>query len=267
MTPSKLRISVVIPSRLQTVPAGGNQRLMLERAISSIRQQTASHAFEFQILVGIDQGAKIPARLANDPRIRFAHSQGKFQAAALNAAARLIEGDFVAFLEDDDQWNTHFIEYGLAALADSDFTSSTQLEVGPGGEVICINDFPTPSGWLMHRRTWEAIGLFDESYKWHLDNDWLGRLGNSGLRRAHLVESTAPITRDAILKVGRSLQGCLSQGGPRVRLARHHQPYPLVRRLVHPASGCGQISQGGPASLESKREFEKLITRYGRLPW
>ncbi|WP_421693817.1 glycosyltransferase family A protein [Aestuariivirga sp.] len=267
-------LSVLIPSRLQELElpsdgksAMGPPRIMLDRAISSIRRQTILGQFNVQILVGVDEGADVPRGLASEDVVQFVESEARSQASSLNSAAACMRGDFVAILEDDDEWSPEFLEYGMAALEHCDFVSSTQLEVSISGDVIRILDFPTPSGWLMRRKTWQSVGEFNEEYRWHLDNEWLGRLGDRDLARAHLVEATAPIDIEAIREVRPTLMRCLALGGPRVRLARHRQPYPLVRRLVHERSGMAQIRNNGAAQQESKDEYEKLIQQYGRLPW
>jgi hypothetical protein len=124
-------ISIVIPSRLATGPGASGKlgRLFLERAIETIRTQTIFDPARTQIIVGVDAGANTPADLAAGAAIEFAQSAGHSQAAALNAAARHIRGDFAAFLEDDDQWGSLFLENGLVALTHCGFVSSTQLEV------------------------------------------------------------------------------------------------------------------------------------------
>ena len=73
--------------------------------------------------------------------------------------------------------------------------SSTQLERNPDGSVVRVNDYATPSGWLLSNATLKQIGSFDASYRFHLDSEWLGRAAESGVRRFHLVEATAPICR------------------------------------------------------------------------
>ena len=124
--------------------------------------------------------------------IFFAPAREQGQAAAINAAMAEARGDYLAILEDDDCWRPNFIEHGLRAIGEYDFVSSNQLEVPPGGDAGRINDFPTPSGWFMRRDLWREIGGMDISYRYHLDNDWLGRLSDAGKRRLHLVEAAAP---------------------------------------------------------------------------
>ena len=64
-----------------------------------MRSQTISKGVEFQILVGID-AVNPPTHLAVQHGIHFGESRGRSQAAALNAAAKMVDGDLVAILED-----------------------------------------------------------------------------------------------------------------------------------------------------------------------
>lgn len=263
-------ISVVLPSLLKkfTDPRQSG-RLFVEQAVASIRAQTAANRVTFQIILGLDAGAgsQVPAGLAERLGIAFAESGGRSVTAALNAAARQCTGDYVAFLEDDDQWHPLFVETALAALQQSDFVSSTQLEVTEQGEVIRIVDFPTASTWLMTRKTWETVGAFDESYRIHHDNEWLGRLGDSKCRRVHLVEATAPVIPDIVTPIRPWLSAVLKLGGPSVRLLRHGLPWPLVLRLVHQSSVMQQVEDNSSYLECSQREHGLLQHTFGRVPW
>src|SRR5262245_41602147 len=146
-------VSVIIPSRLAT--CGGTSGLFLHRAIRSVRSQTIGKLTRLEIIVGLDEGIEIPVEFDGDPDIRFAFSAGRSQASALNAAARLASGEYIAFLEDDDEWRPQFLEVALSALVHAGFVSSTQLEVSEDAKPIRIFEFPTPSGWVMPCKTWE----------------------------------------------------------------------------------------------------------------
>jgi len=255
------RFSILIPSRLEGPGPGA---LFLENAVASIRAQRL--AAPPQILVGIDAGVTAPTGLEERLGVTFVNSGGHSQAAALNAAAARIEGDHVALLEDDDEWNPDFLTLGLKALAELNFISSTQLEVLPSGDVVRVNDFPTPSSWVMHRAVWDRVGGFDTSYRWHMDNDWLGRLGRTQVRRAHLAEMTAPADLNAARSVRPLLADVLAEGRPSVTLLRHASPWPLVIRMAHPGSGIQRILQNPELAAQSRQEQEALKRAYGCMP-
>jgi glycosyltransferase involved in cell wall biosynthesis len=188
---SSKRLVVVIPSKSRP-----SQATYLARAISSIRAQTAQRQCTIDVLVCLDKDESAPP-LPDRLNVRFVEAASRGQAAALSAGAAQASADCLAFLEDDDHCHPEHVAYALHVLANAGFTSTTQLELDEKGVVARINDFPTPSGWVMPLSSWHRVGPFDETYRWHLDNEWLGRLGDSGLRRIHLVEATAPCYRDS----------------------------------------------------------------------
>ena len=166
----KPKISILIPSRLEVVPNGissnstGGVSFFIEKAILSIKNQSVFDAYSFQIIVGIDAGQALPESLVETGLLSFAESSSRSQAGALNAASRKANGNFLAILEDDDEWHPFYLQSAMSALNQVDFVSSTQLEISLAGEVMRINDFPTPSGWTMKRDVWEAVGEFNENY-------------------------------------------------------------------------------------------------------
>lgn len=263
--PQDRSIAVIIPSRLEASGKGG---LFIEQAIAAVEAQRLPRPMRLSVSVGVDADAQIPAALRERTNVRFVHSQARSQAAAINsAAAASHDHDVIALLEDDDRWEPNFLEAALAALERCDFVSSNQLEVDRDGSCIRVNDFPTPSGWIMSMDLWRSIGPFDETYRWHLDNDWLGRLGQSEARRIHLVESTAPVTVANSMQVRPWIAHVLTQGGPRSTVRRHLSDRPLVTRLVHSGSGMFRIASDPKLSAESQSEYRQLIERYGRIPW
>ena len=265
-----MRIAIITPSRLKpSTLVGKAGQYFLEHAIESANAQELDRPATIHFFVGTDPETEIPARLAAHPQVTFARGARKGQIPALNAAIGAVDDswDLVGFLEDDDHWLPAYLGFALRALESFDFVSSTQLETDEAGEVVRINDFATPSGWLMRRATFAQVGAISPASKWHYDNEWLGRLAETGLRRAHLVEATAPVTlQDAIL-VRPWLANVLQLGGPSISLARHGFVLPLVCRLVHPGSGSSDVGQGGTSKAESNAEYQRLVDRFGRIPW
>jgi glycosyltransferase involved in cell wall biosynthesis len=255
-------LSVVIPSRSQPQQLG-----FLQRSIGSIARQRGRASVDIEVVVGIDPGDQPPQLGETEVPVRFVPGRQRLQAAALNAAAAEIRGDYIAFLEDDDLWLPDHVSIALQMLEQAGFVSGTQLEVDTSGNVIRINDFPTPSGWVMPRATWEAVGPFDETYRYHLDNDWLGRLGAAAIDRIHVVEATAPIDMAAAIEVRPWLMKLAIAGGGRVRFGRHTLPVPLVNRLVHAASGVYAIKNDPSLTAKSHAEIARLEAAYGRIPW
>lgn len=253
---------MIIPSRAQA-----NQVPFLTRAISSIQAQQARTWLKIEVFVGIDPGAAAPALNAVDIPVEFVRAAGCSAAAALNAAASMGSGDYMALLEDDDTWCPNHLELSLRALEHCGFVSGTQLEVDPEDTVVRINDFATPASWVMRRETWDRVGPFDTTYRFHADNEWLGRLAEHRVPRIHLVESTAPLSVHVARQVRPWLANIIDLGGGHLHLERHDSPVPLVRRLVHPDAGMSRIAVEAEAKAVSDGEIARVIQRYGRIPW
>lgn len=262
---SRSTLSVVIPSRTQP-----SQLAFLERAIASINAQTAFNRYSIVIIIGVDKGqGHFLRELATRCALTIAESNDTHShAAALNAAIRQVQSEFVAFLEDDDEWSPQFLSLAEKCVsAGARFVSSTQLEFDEFNAIVRINDFPTPAAWFMPADTLNRVGEFDETYCFHLDNEWLGRLSEANVRRCHLVEMTAPLDPVLVRQVRPWLFNVLNNGGRFSGLARHDSPLPLVRRLVHSVSAMTGIARDPVLRKISDNEYQRLVSSFGRVPW
>jgi hypothetical protein len=256
------KLTVIIPSRAQE-----KQAFFIQRAVQSIRGQTISDRFEITCLIGVDKNCRLSKEFLQTINAECIESTGASQALALNAAIKQVHDGYVAFLEDDDQWMPDYLYFAMMAIKRHQFISSTQSEFDENDTFLRINDFPTPSGWFMHSSTLKLMSGFDESYRFHLDNEWLGRLAEKGLTRLHLVESTAPILEQYINQVRPWLWKVLTLSGGLCALGRHESPFPLIKRLVHSNSGMAQIATNEEFSKISNAECQKLTKSFGRIPW
>ena len=243
-------ISVVIPSKSKP-----HQSRFLLAAIESIRRQT-----ECEIIVAVDN-----LEVREFSGVKFVQGAGG-QPNACNAGAAAATGDYLCFLEDDDRWLPLRLPEALEALKEGDFTSCTQLEVSTEGDVIRINDFPTPSGWMMRRKVWDEVGPFDPKFRYHLDNEWLGRLSRTDFRRIHLVEATAPQTYEEASLYRPWLASIVKQGGMYSSLKRTRSERPLIERLIHRGSNCGTLEHEPQSQKISQNELKALTERYGFIP-
>jgi glycosyltransferase involved in cell wall biosynthesis len=261
-TPPAQSLSVVIPPRTQP-----RQAEFLRRAVQSIKAQTIYSKTTVDIIVSVDRAQLFPAGLADEPGLVAVESHAASQAAALNAAIRNVNTDLIAVLEDDDRWRPRSLELARWALSQAGFASSTRLELNEKNEVVRIKNFPTPSGWLMPVSTMRTVGEFNEGYRWHLDNEWLGRLAESKIPHIHLVEATAPIELRHMAGNRPWLANVIKFGGEAIRIARHDVPLPLIQRLVHPQSGASKIQHDSEMRNEAQKEVKKLVARFGFIPW
>jgi len=252
------RISVLCPSRLAMAATSPGRELYVERAIRSIRWQSAWTDVDWEIVVGVDPGRVIEARdrLGDVPVV--VEGDGPGQAAAVNAAFRAATGDIIALLEDDDVWHWQKIAIQLCVLREKPaarFVSANQMEVDLAGGVARLNDFATPSGWLMHREIWDAVGPLNESFRWHIDNEWLGRLSARGISRMHLLEQSGQ---------SRALFPTLAR---RTTVRETGERFPLVLREVHADAATVRIARDPASRQQSWDEYHRMIESFGEIPW
>jgi hypothetical protein len=246
-----MRISVIIATRLQPQLHTGPEALWLDRALRSVRRQSAGATVSLEVVAGLDPGVALPVRFSD---VVAANAARAGQSAALNAAAAAAGGDVLAFLEDDDYWEPKRLEYGLRWLEKHELVTCNQREGDADGSFVGINDYPTPSGWLMRAATWRQIGPFDESFTFP-DSEWLGRANATRLRRVHLIEAGAPV-RAGILSVARFSA-----------VANTAERDPLVLRTVNPAGVVGTARSQESARLKHEADTRRLVEKYGGVPW
>ncbi len=259
-------VSVIIPSRFDAAP-GLNRGLWIERAIESIRSQQSDSPIQYEIVVGIDHSATIPPTIHSGKEpLRYARAAAEkrpCQAAAVNSAVAAARGTVIAMLEDDDQWNSTRLATGLMALQNFDFVSSTQLEVDEDGNVLQVNDYATPSGWMFHRHVWNQVGPFNEAFMFHIDNEWLARLNASKFTRCHQVEAGFPLESEYI-RINRPRLRELVMSVPEgSALVQHQSREPLVRRTINTNSRTSMIRTDSKSWAESEQERNRLFATYG----
>ncbi len=251
------KLTVIIPSRTHD-----KQNSFLKKATDSIFKQNIIKKFDLTILVAIDKGSSLDKiGLEKKQNIRFIESDGNSQAAALNAGIQetLDKSGFVSILEDDDEWLPEFLLFAREALNNFDFVSSNQGQFNEDGKFLNIFDFPTPSGWFMPVTTLVKVGNFNETFKWHLDNEWLGRLAETKSSRLHLIESNAQKRPELQKLVNFSLGFS--------KIGNHTLSKPLIKRIIHSKSGTSQILNDKLKFKESQREYDLLFKKFGRIPW
>ena len=266
---NKKKLHVIIPSRNSE-----KQKIFLNKSVGSVINQKLDQDIEISVIICTDptfNEENIPS--SQKIKIQICQSNKPTHADALNNGIKKFDANYVSFLEDDDYWQPNFIEVSLSflkkMLSKNKFgmTSSNQLEINSEGQVIRVNDFPTPSGWLMTAETLSHVGLFNSSYLFHLDNDWLGKAALKNVPRKHLIEAVAPINVSICSQVRPWLALVVRNSKRTCSLQRHQYLTPLVTRLVHSQSGMGQISAEKSKQDLSSKEQNLLRTTYGLIPW
>lgn len=194
MEDSKL-VSVVIPTYKRPD--------FLVRAINSVLNQTYSNV---EVVVVDDNNPDTEARFrteeimkqfCDNPKVKYIrHEKNKNGSAARNTGTRASNGEYVAFLDDDDEYTPKRIETMLKRFAElpSDYgvCYSRFISRMPDGKDIVskenregnlfiealMKELPIGFGSnnLVLRSAYDAIGGFDETFKRNQDHEFLIRL-------------------------------------------------------------------------------------------
>jgi glycosyltransferase involved in cell wall biosynthesis len=160
-----------------------NRDRVLPRAIRSVLDQTYVN---FELIV-VDDGSTDDTRTAvaafSDPRLRAIHAAHAGQAAARNRGVSVARGEWIAFLDDDNEWRAEYLERQLAVgrqtsgvgavyclttvrmQGSADMSSRCYPDWCPTGDVF--DDFLAGwwapiSGMIMRRTTLAEVGGFRE---------------------------------------------------------------------------------------------------------
>lgn len=256
-------VSVIIPS----LPS---RYAMLKEAVDSVRAQKVP-GLEVEIIVALENNSPIPVEVMRD--VEFIGNDN--QSVKVNMGVQRARYPMIAILHDDDLWHPQFLSLALAEAVTADFVSSTALQTDEEGETIGIADCPVPSGWLFHKALFERVGGWSEDCRFHPDSEWLGRLGETAnVRRTHLMDSLAPSPRIRIGGEWRYNQLAsrplfmtfLQQARPSPKIVRHTLPVPLVNHRQH-GDGIMQRINEPERWMTSQWEYQRLIERFGRIPW
>jgi hypothetical protein len=258
-------IGIIIPSRHDA-----DQEARLERALYTIFNQEIPAEIKVTTYLGLDPGAMVPECISTTiGTVIPVFADQCSQAAALNACIRVTQDDLVMFLEDDDFWEPGYVQLVLAVYASGqgfEMTTSNQLEIDEHGEPVRVNDFATPSSWSITRSALKRVGFFDEEYRYHLDNAFLGAAAMQVVRRLHLLERTAPLDAKAARSVRPWIHNIMTLSGGATFLSRHSKDSPYIIRAVRNASRSSEVIDE-EARAQSLLEYQRLQQEFGLIPW
>jgi len=185
-------VSIIVPAYNQSQYLGG-----------AVRSALAQTWTDLEVIV-VDDGStdETPAvcREFTDPRVRYFRQANQGLSAARNTGIREARGEFLSFLDSDDQFLPAKLELLLAAF-DRDpglgLVAGQAVLIDQDGKRIGeVFDRPLPDeptdlllgnplhvGSVLLRREWQArVGPFDESLRSYEDWDMWLRLARAGCR-------------------------------------------------------------------------------------
>lgn len=182
-------VSVIIPTH--------NRNGFLQSAIESVLNQTFQ---SFEIIVVDDASSEDVQGIVqgfHDRRVKYIrHEINKGEAGARNTGLIHSNGEYIAFLDDDDMWfpeklalqmnvlenspaNVGGIYSGFIAINGAKQTSYARIPTRKGNiyqDLLVKNTIGTPSTVLIKRACIETAGLFDENIFYGVDHDFYLRI-------------------------------------------------------------------------------------------
>jgi glycosyltransferase involved in cell wall biosynthesis len=172
-----------------------NRSELLRAAIRSVLEQSYQ---DFELLVVDDASSDNTAEVVqgfDDKRIRYIrHETNKREAEARNTGVQNSTGEYIAFLDDDDEWLPKKLERQVELLDNSpravggvytgfikmETTGKIVVQIVPSKRGNILHDMftqnwiGTPSTVLLRKECFEKVGLFDKGIVFGPDYDmWI----------------------------------------------------------------------------------------------
>jgi glycosyltransferase involved in cell wall biosynthesis len=184
------KVSIIIPTR--------NRSNMLLSAINSVMLQSYQN---YEILVvddcSTDDTRKVVQAMQNGKIKYISHDFQKGEAGSRNTGIKNATGEFIAFLDDDDEWlpdklklqlelfekrekyiGAVYTGYWFVNIKNNEilFQNIPEKKGFIYNELLLDNVIGTPSTVLLRKQVIQEIGLFDESLPYYVDYDLFIRI-------------------------------------------------------------------------------------------
>lgn len=270
-------ISVVVPTY--------NRSTAVKRAVTSVLDQTYR---PIELIIVDDHSPKPVAETLqpiDDENVHvflIRHEENRGGNAARNTGIDAATGEFIAFLDDDDEWLPEKLERQVAAIngEDAEFAYTGVRNVGPNGETISItsssnkgrvtkqllfgNFIGTFSAVMARQSTIDQAGMLDERLPSWQDWEYYVRLSQCGrcvaVPEPLVVRHNAPtgqISRSIEPKRELSYPILLERFRP---IAREYDVERKMEGYVTYALGRAALSNGDYA--RARRDFVRAIARH-----
>jgi glycosyltransferase involved in cell wall biosynthesis len=187
------QFSVIIPTR--------NREAFLQEAVASV---LAQRGVSLELLV-VNDGDALATRFT-DPRIRVLDNGKRTAVPARNLGVAAANGEFIAFLDDDDFFiDLHHLEKARAAFVrDADFYFANGEMRFADGTVKLFDETASAeslerdntiliSAVCYRRAIHESLGTFDEALPYYWDWDWYLRVARGGFVFQHQPQPAVAI--------------------------------------------------------------------------
>lgn len=226
-------VSVIIPCY--------NHAHYLSYAVRSVLGQTY---IDWEAIIvddgSIDDTRNVAAQFT-DPRIQYIYQTNQGLSAARNTGIRVAQGEYLAFLDADDEWEPRFLEACVEALAEQKpitavVTLARLIDENSaelprlGGQVIRPEAFHArlveggffpPNAALVRAEVVRREGLFDETLTSVEDWDlWLRITGNGGV----MLTIPEPLARYRVSTGSMSTNTARMHANRMAVLAKHFGP-------------------------------------------
>ena len=220
----KPKVSVVIPTY--------NRPHLIKRTVDSVLKQTFQ---DFEIII-VDDGMKERAeeviKNIKDERIKYIqHEINRGGGAARNTGIKVAQGEYIAFLDDDDEWLPEKLGKQVKALDNSGedvgfcFTAITQIlndEERSTNIAEGIIDYyekslmsfkkVLTSALITKKYVFEKVGYFDESFPSHQEAELIIRISKQfkaiGINRPMVKMISISGHEHVGGNLGRRIKGC-----------------------------------------------------------
>ena len=138
-----------------------------------------------------------------EDRITIIDQENRGLCGARNAGIRAAKGDYVAFLDSDDQWMPHKISRQMEYMLENGFEASATI--GPEGSIppegpldfadCCFYGPGFGSTGVVKKSLFDEVGMFDEELRSVEDREMMLRIARTGRRIGLLYEDLAIIRK------------------------------------------------------------------------
>jgi glycosyltransferase involved in cell wall biosynthesis len=185
-------VSVIIPTY--------NYEKYIAAALDSVFAQTYR---PIEVIV-VDDGStdKSAEIISTYPEVRYFYQSNQGPAIARNVAISNANGEFIAFLDADDQWQPDKLSIQIAYMIDNpdiDMTTTKVLSFLESGTQVPSWFKPerelgetvglVPSTWVVRKPVFKQVGDFHPDYCASEDTEWLARAKDAQINLVMLPQT------------------------------------------------------------------------------